>query len=100
MDYEIGWSPTALEDVESIAEYLARDSEYYARAVVDKILVRTRKLKDFPLSGRIVPELEDVSVRETFVHSYRIIYRIENQRITILAVIHGKRLLGPFRDRI
>jgi toxin ParE1/3/4 len=80
MDYEIGWSPTALEDVESIAEYLARDSEYYARAVVDKILVRTRKLKDFPLSGRIVPELEDVSVRETFVHSYRIIYRIISVR--------------------
>ena len=53
MDYEVVWSPAALEDVESLAEYIARDSEFYARAVVDKILDTARKLKDFPSAGRI-----------------------------------------------
>ncbi len=34
MDIEVEWSPEAAEDLESIAEYIARDSEFYARAVV------------------------------------------------------------------
>lgn len=64
MDYEVIWSPAALEDVECLAEYIARDSEFYARAVVDKIVDTARKLKDFPFAGRIVPEFQDESVRE------------------------------------
>jgi len=58
---------------ESLAEYIARDSEFYARAVVDKIVDSARKLKDFPFAGRIVPEFQDESVRERFVYSYRLI---------------------------
>ncbi|MEE9396912.1 MAG: type II toxin-antitoxin system RelE/ParE family toxin [Methylococcales bacterium] len=34
MDCEVEWSPEAAEDLDSIAKYIARDSEYYARAVV------------------------------------------------------------------
>ncbi len=33
MDLEVRWSPEAIEDLEAIAEYIARDSEYYARTV-------------------------------------------------------------------
>ncbi len=36
MDYTIEWSPEATEDLDSIAEYIARDSEFYAQAVVSK----------------------------------------------------------------
>lgn len=100
MDYEVAWSPAALEDVEALAEYIARDSEFYARAVVDKILDTTRKLRNFPFAGRIVPELEEETIRERFVYSYRLIYRLESNRITILAIIHGKRLPESLIDRI
>ena len=34
MDHSLNWSPEATEDLESIAEYIARDSGFYARAVV------------------------------------------------------------------
>jgi toxin ParE1/3/4 len=34
VDLEIKWSPEATEDLESIAGYIARDSGFYARAVV------------------------------------------------------------------
>lgn len=91
MDYEVVWSPAALEDVESLAEYIARDSEFYARAVVDKILDVAARLKDFPFAGRMVPELGDENLRERLVYSYRLIYRLEPNAITILALIHGKR---------
>ena len=100
MDYEVVWSPGAVEDVDSLAEYIARDSPFYAGAVVEKILDTAKKLKDFPHAGRIVPELEDETIRERFVYSYRLIYRVERSRVTILAILHGKRLLESLEERI
>ena len=43
--------------------------------------------------GRIVPEMRDASIRELFVFSYRVIYRVEGEVATVVAVVHGKRLL-------
>lgn len=87
------WSPEALEDVEAIADYIARDSAFYAGAVVEKMLAAAAALDQFPESGRVVPELNQPEIRERFVYSYRLIYRIEGARILVTAVIHGKRLL-------
>lgn len=56
MDLEVKWSPEATEDLESIAEYIARDSEHYARAVVTEILSISGNIHEFPLIGCIVPE--------------------------------------------
>jgi plasmid stabilization system protein ParE len=86
--------------VESIANYIAKDSAFYAAAVVQKILDTSRNLSRFPLAGRVVPELEDESIRERFVYSYRLIYRVRGNVITVAAVIHGKRLLNPVTERI
>jgi len=93
MAYRVVWSPRALDDVDSIVSYISRDSTAHASAVVTKIIRATRTLKRFPLAGRIVPEFEDETLRERFVYSYRIIYRIHGQTVTVAAVIHGKRLL-------
>ena len=63
------WSPRALDDIDSIASYIARDSAAYASAVVAKIIKSTRTLRRFPFSGRVVPEFEDESLRERFVYT-------------------------------
>jgi len=93
MAYILSWSPRAVEDLDSIAAYVAADSEYYAASVVRSILQKTRKLSEFPFLGRMVPEFEDESIREIFAYSYRIIYQIDSEEITIAAVIHGRRNL-------
>ena len=67
MDYIIKWSPEATEDLESIAEYIARDSEFYARSVVSKLLDVSRKIPDQPMLGRMVPEMNNKEIRERFV---------------------------------
>jgi addiction module RelE/StbE family toxin len=92
-DQVVAWSPEALEDVDDIASYIARDSVFYAAAVVDKMLKAASRLNQFPQSGRIVPELNQPDIRECFVYSYRLIYRVESARILITAVVHGRRLL-------
>lgn len=99
MDLEVEWSPEATEDLESIADYIARDSEFYARAVVAEILAVSRSIREFPLIGRIVPEIGNDRIRERLLYSYRLVYRIEPQRVLVVAVIHGKRLLENVPER-
>ena len=99
MDVRVKWSPEAVEDLESIVNYIERDSQNYARAVISKILEISRGLCEFPMSGRIVPELGDDKIRERFVFSYRLVYKIEDERILIVAVVHGKRLFDQLSER-
>jgi len=99
MEYRVTWSPEALEDLESIAEYIERDSSFYAQSVVSKILGVSRNIKEFPLIGRVVPELDDENIRERFVYSYRLVYQMRQQKILIVAVIHDKRLLKNVEER-
>jgi plasmid stabilization system protein ParE len=87
------WSQEALDDIDSIAEYISRDSLYHAQQVVERIVNLGESLPTHPKLGRVVPELNDAAVRERFVYSYRLIYEIKDTAIHILAVIHGKRLL-------
>ena len=99
MDYTVKWSSEATEDLESIAEYIARDSEFYARAVVSKVLVASGRIPEQPLLGRVVPEINVEEIRERFVYSYRLVYRIHDSIITIVAIINGKRLLESISNR-
>jgi addiction module RelE/StbE family toxin len=89
---KIQWSPSAIEDVEQIAAYISRDSNYYARSVVRQIIERTRTLSTFPKQGRVVPEIQQSSIRELLVYRYRIIYEVlDESTVLILSIIHAAR---------
>lgn len=93
MAHRVVWSQKALADVDAIAAYIAANSSSYASTVVRKILMSTRALASFPFSGRMVPEVDDETLREVFAYSYRVIYRVEQDSVVVAAVIHGKRIL-------
>lgn len=95
MAFRLVWSPEAVEDIEAIASYIERDSPWYAKAVVSKIVDTAETIPQHVELGRMVPEINDKSIRERFVYSYRIIYRVEQERILITTVVHGSRLLEP-----
>ena len=100
MDHQIGWHPEAYNELHAIAEYISLDSEAYAAAVVTRIVSAADDLMHFPLMGRRVPEWDDDAIRERIVNSYRLIYRVRDARVLILAVIHGARMLpDDIRDR-
>ncbi|WP_250637158.1 type II toxin-antitoxin system RelE/ParE family toxin [Woeseia oceani] len=67
MDVRVSWSPAALDDVDAITEYIYCDSPAYTSAVVSKLLEAARNLATFPNAGRIVPELDDDTIRERFI---------------------------------
>jgi len=91
MARKVIWAYAAEEDLEAAASYIHRDSPVYAASFIDRALEAGRSLDEFAERGRMVPELGDSSIREIFVYSYRLVYRIEDDRISILALIHGRR---------
>ena len=94
------WSPEAIEDIAAIASYIERDSLWYAKVVASKLVETAETTLTYPEVGRMVPEIGDESIRERFVYSYRIIYRVEAEKILLVAVIHGSRLLPSLALRM
>lgn len=92
MAVQLIWSPQAIEDIQAIAEYIAKDSPFYAESAVTKIYDKAQHLKEFPQMGRVVPETATDAIREIFVYHYRIIYEIHEQHVNILTVLHGNRM--------
>jgi len=93
------WTESALQDVEAIAAFIARDSERYAAAAVQRMLEVGATLADSADRGRIVPELADDATREVFVYSWRLIYRVGAGVVTVLSVVHQKQDFQSDADR-
>jgi len=91
----INWTFQAKNDLKAIAEYIARDSRYYAKMQIIRIRNRTKIIKKYPRIGRIVPEIDNEIIRELIEGNYRIIYKIiSDNQIDILTIHHSARDLG------
>ena len=65
-------TPFSRDDLDDLVRYISRDSSFYARRFGEKVVLATRRLKDFPESGRLIPEADDPALREIIVQSYRV----------------------------
>ena len=91
---KIVWTDQAIQDLTDIGQYIANDSERYAREVVQSLFESVHLLKSHPKAVRIVPEYRLTHIRELIRGSYRVVYRIDDKfRIDILTVHHSARLL-------
>jgi len=93
MAYRIIWSPKAAAHLEGICEYIAQDSRQYAVIFAQQILRLVRLIADFPRSGRVVPEYNNVCLREKIHGNYRIVYRIKASEtvVEVAAICHSAR---------
>lgn len=87
------WSPLAVERAAEISDYIARDNPAAAVKWIETIFKKVGQLTLSPQSGRVVPEVNDNGIRELIYGNYRIIYRVEDKRISILTIRHGKQIL-------
>ncbi len=88
----IVWTPQAIADLEAIHAFIARDSERYADIVVDRIIAAVERVRDFPRSGRVVPEVQREDLREVILGSYRIVYWLVEDRADVVTVFRSSRL--------
>lgn len=88
------WSEMSSDDLEDIADYIAKESLHYAQQTISKIYYAAEKMADHPLSGRVVPELSNPVIREIIVGNYRVIYSTPSpDEVQIITVHHSSRML-------
>jgi len=90
---KVAWTRRAREQVLEIIELIRWDKPGAAANWADRVFAEVETLTDLPRRGRVVPELARPDIRELLVGNYRVIYRIANDEVVILAVRHGRRLL-------
>jgi toxin ParE1/3/4 len=61
---EVTWTDNALQDIDDIAAYIAKDSMRYAEITALELFEAADILEQFPRAGSIVPELDDESIRQ------------------------------------
>ena len=90
------WAEPALQDIDEIAEYIALDNVKAAKELIRKIFQNAERLEKFPNPGRKPPELRKSLYREIIVGPCRIFYKIDNDKVYILYVMRGERLLRKY----
>ncbi|HWO00314.1 MAG TPA: type II toxin-antitoxin system RelE/ParE family toxin [Blastocatellia bacterium] len=90
---KVVWSPLALERVGTIADYIAADNVESARVFLIDIFAAVGRLRSFPQSGRVVPEVNRSDICEIIFKKYRVVYRVASQQVSVLTVRHGKQRL-------
>ena len=88
------WTELAVEKLEEYADYIALDKPMAALNWAESIQNSVNKLKKFSQIGREVPEIKRADIRELIEGNYRIIYRIEENYISILTIRHSRQLLN------
>jgi plasmid stabilization system protein ParE len=94
VEYAVLWTETARRDLEAIVDYIAEDSLENALSVLDRLETRACALTTTPQRGRKVPELRTLDLhqyQELIENPWRIIDRIEQGRVLVVAVLDGRR---------
>lgn len=90
------WTEPALRDLEEIAEYIALDNPAAARKLVQAVFRKAERLQQYPRSGRKPPEIKDTTYREVIVGPCRVFYKVDKERIYLLYIMRGERLLRKY----
>lgn len=94
---KVEWSKQARSDLRAIYDYIARDSEHYARLQVKRLVERVEYVASRPMAGHPVHEFPEIELRETHQEGYRIIYVLETDVMQIVTIIHMRQVLRKRR---
>lgn len=93
--FRLAWAPAAIEDLDSILDFLAlREGVDAAIAWYRSLTERIDSLSIHTQRCRIVPELERFGIRsyrELIAAPYRVFFRVEGGQVHILAVLDARR---------
>ncbi|KAF0249263.1 MAG: RelE/StbE family addiction module toxin [bacterium] len=91
---KIKWVDSAIDNLAGIADYIAENNPEKARNIVRKIRSAISNLSKQPAMGRLgrVQGTKELVIVGT---PYLIVYRIQQQNIEILRVLHGAQKWPP-----
>jgi toxin ParE1/3/4 len=88
------WTRVARRDLEEIIDFIAADRPTAARRLFERIEKRALALGSLPDLGRVVPELWCLRIeayRELVLRPYRLVYRVEAERVLVMGPFDGRR---------
>jgi len=85
---KLRWSNEALDELAAITDFVAQFSPGYADELATRITGAADRLLAFPELGRKNAAIDSPHVRELLVEKYRLVYYVDSQVITIMAVRH------------
>lgn len=94
---EVVWAASARDALDEVIAYIAQDSGQAAVDVLEAAIEAATSLATLSERGRMVPETNDPVIREIFVFRYRLMYRVENTRVVVVAFVHGTRDFATWR---
>jgi toxin ParE1/3/4 len=92
--FRVQWAEVTVRDLEEIVAFVAVESEQGTERLLRQIETRAASLESSPARGRVVPELARFQMRtwrELVIRPYRLVYRIEGDSVTVLAVFDARR---------
>jgi len=90
------WTTSAKEDLRAIVTYIGRHDLAAARRIRDRIRATADYLKSQPFMGR---PGSSSGTREAIPHpSYRIVYSVSEETVTIHTVFHTARQWPPANE--
>ena len=95
-EYTLQWTQSAKDDLLDIVRRIKQESPNSAKGVYNKLKKTAHSSNFFPLKGRVVPELLDEGItyyRELIKTPWRIIYRVGNETVYIIAIIDSRQNL-------
>ena len=98
-DYKVYWTKSAKQDLREIIDYISINSKENALNILNLIAEKTSELKKMPFRCRILPELKELNIetyRELIVNPWRLIFKVINDEVFVIAVLDGLGILKTF----
>ncbi|MBN1365839.1 MAG: type II toxin-antitoxin system RelE/ParE family toxin [Syntrophaceae bacterium] len=90
----ISFALSAFNDLEDIrAWYIDQQTPDVGDRLISEIISQVERLVAFPESGRIVPEFNIENLREIIFAPFRIVYRLDKNKIKIVRIWRSERLM-------
>jgi len=86
----INYLPAAIADLDDIFDYIADYDRDAAQRTIDRIYGAALRLQDYPRSAPQRPQLGP-GIHSLLAGRFLILYRIEQDRVDVVRVIHGSR---------
>lgn len=90
----ISFAESAVADLEEMRRwYSEQGAPEVGERLLREVIAQVERLARFPRSGRVVPEFGLPQLREIIHPPFRIVYRLDQERVRVVRVWRGERLL-------
>ena len=94
--FKVIWTKNAELDLELIIEYIKINSIEIAKKIFIEIKQECNKLYTLPERKRVVPEFQEIGIvkyREIIYKRWRIVYKIDDEKVYVLLVADSSKNL-------